>query len=98
MVWHFFVHWTGGDYGAPRYGQLEPYDWLSGILGLSFLGLFYSHLRKSNCHVRYCWRIGRFPAGEFQVCRRHNPDGAAPTAETVRHRHHLYLGKQPGKG
>lgn len=97
MVWHFLVHWTGGDYGA-SYGVLEPYDWLSGVFGLSFLGLLYSHLRKNNCEVHGCWRIGRHPtAAGHRVCRKHHPDGHL-SAEGVRAAHHLYLGRKPGRG
>src|SRR5262249_39823038 len=97
-AWHFFVHWTGGDFGAPAYGYLEPYDWLSGILGLTFLGLLYNHWRKNNCEVHGCWRIGRHTtAAGPKDCQPHNPEGRV-TAQTVRERHHLYLGQRPGRG
>jgi hypothetical protein len=80
--WHWLVHWTGGDYPAPYgvpYGHLLPYDWLSGILGLSFLGLFLTQFRKHNCHVRWCPRIARHPftdaatGATYLLCRRHHP-------------------------
>lgn len=92
--WHWLVHWTGGDYPAPYgvpYGHLMPYDWLSGILGLSFLGLFLTQFRKRNCHVRGCWRLGHHPFTDeatgavYQLCRRHHPGvlDKPPTKETV---------------
>ena len=56
-------------------------------------------LRKHNCHADRCMRIGRFPVEgtPYVVCRHHHPDGSV-TADDIRRRHHLYLGKQPGRG
>ncbi len=56
-------------------------------------------LRKHNCHVHGCWRIGRHPVEgtPYTVCSRHHPDGEL-TAAQVRDRYHLYLGKQQGRG
>jgi hypothetical protein len=97
VVWHFVVHWTGSDYGAP-YGQFQPYDFLSGLAGLSLIGILYSHIRSHNCHQPRCWRIGRLPVEgtPWKTCRRHHPD--PPQPETIRKHYHLYLGKQPGDG
>ena len=72
VVYHFLVHWTGGDYGAPVYGYLEPYDWLSGIAGLSLLSLAYHKLRSSNCHTKGCWRVGRHVVDGSPWCNRHH--------------------------
>lgn len=80
IFWHGFVHWTGGDYGAPAYGYFEPYDWVSGILGLGVLGIFLTNFRKYNCKKKWCWRIGHH---EFTdptdgvtrlLCWKHHPD------------------------
>lgn len=49
---------------------------------LAIVGALIGLLRKHNCHVRRCWRIGRFPVDTFTVCGRHKP-GDAPTAEEV---------------
>lgn len=65
------------------------YLWWSGIASdlpeLAVLGAVAAHLRRINCHVHRCWRVGRFPvAGTgFVVCRQHHRDGA-PTAADVR--------------
>jgi hypothetical protein len=42
-------------------------------------------LRKHNCHVKGCPRLGRHgvPGTGFVVCRRHHPDDR-PTAADVR--------------
>jgi hypothetical protein len=77
-TWHFLVHWTGSDYGEP-YGHFEPYDFLSGIAGLSLLGLLLNQLRKWNCGTRWCWRIGRHNFTDpttgitHVLCRKHHP-------------------------
>ena len=99
ILWRFLVHWTGSDYGAP-YGRFVPYDFLSGIFGGSaFLTGAWVLVRKNNCEVHRCWRLGRHPVEGtgHRVCRRHNPEGRI-TAEHVRERYHLYLGSRPGKG
>jgi len=90
ITWHFFVHWTGGDYGANQYGHLEPYDWLSGVMGLSVLGLVSHNLAKHNCHARWCPRIGHYDYTDdkgvvYKLCAKHHPDtpNRAPTAEQI---------------
>jgi hypothetical protein len=42
-------------------------------------------LRKHNCHVQGCWRIGRHPVEgtAFVTCARHHPRERAPTEEEV---------------
>ena len=80
------------DLSGPWYG------FWSGFAGdLVYLGIFWALVKKHNCHVNRCWRIGRFTAGEYRVCRRHHP-GGAPSGQTVADRYHLYLGERPGKG
>jgi hypothetical protein len=80
------------DLSGPWYG------FWSGIAGdLVYLGIFWALIRRHNCHVTRCWRVGRFPAGEYRVCYRHHP-GPPVTQRTVSERYHLYLGRQPGKG
>jgi hypothetical protein len=65
------------------------YLWWSGIGSdiseLALVGAVLAHVRRLNCHVHGCLRIGRHPvAGTgYVVCRRHHPDGA-PTAAEVR--------------
>lgn len=74
------------------------YLFWSGFAGdLVYLGIFWALFKRHNCHVTRCWRIARFPAGEFRVCRHHHP-GGAPTSKTVAERYHLYLGDKPGRG
>jgi hypothetical protein len=75
ILWHWLVHWTGSDYGSP--GRFQPYDFLSGLAGLSVFSLLIAQLRKHNCHVHGCWRLGRHPVEGtlYTVCRHHHPGG-----------------------
>ena len=49
-------------------------------------------IRRHQCHVRSCWRIGRqqVDGTTFVVCRRHHPDGAPA------HRHVLKAAQTKG--
>jgi hypothetical protein len=59
---------------------------LSGWMGLlGFIGVIWTTLRKYNCEVHGCPRIGRHgTAAGHTVCRRHHPDGAPTHAHILR--------------
>lgn len=80
------------DLSGPWYGF-----WSGFGSDLAYIGIIWALVKRHNCHVRWCWRIGLYPAGEFRVCRRHHPEGA-PSPQRVAERYHLYLGRKPGKG
>jgi hypothetical protein len=98
------LHWLWAHLGLGN-GNSAWYLWPSGwgsILIpplLTAAPIVWVLLRKHNCHVHGCWRVGRHPVEgtPFTVCRRHDPAGTVTEAE-VRRRYHLYLGKQPGRG
>ena len=104
---HWFAYQTGVYCGSTgqRYcywsgfGSVLP--WALFTMGGVFAGvlLFFRHV---NCHTPGCPRVGRYPmaGGEFKVCGHHHPgwEGKHPTWEQICAAHHLYLGKQPGKG
>lgn len=76
----FFPHlvpWIIGVYPVPT-GTSPFYQFWSGFFIVLLSGATSSFLRKQNCHVKWCWRIGRFPVadGTFCVCRHHHPDPA----------------------
>ena len=77
---HLILHWFGID------TQQSPfYDFWSGIgpvlfAMLPFMVMAIVNWRHKNCHVHWCWRIGRFQAGQWTVCNKHHPD-SLPTAE-----------------
>lgn len=88
-MWHWWFplqHWlaihTGTDNeSGPYYGFLSGAGSDLSELLLPF-GL-YAFLRRHNCQVHHCWRLGRHTtAAGHSVCRRHNP-GGAPTHEDV---------------
>lgn len=63
-----------------------PYLAWSGVGGdLGYLAIIGTLIRRHNCHVHGCLRVGRHPVTgtDYVVCRRHHPDGA-PTAADVR--------------
>jgi hypothetical protein len=93
ILWHLLVHWTGSDYGSP--GQFQPYDFLSGLAGLSVFSLLIAQLRKHNCHVHGCWRLGRHPVEGtlYTVCRWHHPCGHV-THDHVLDAHSAHLTRQ----
>lgn len=69
MFWHWLLHYTGGDNGSgPWYLEL------SGFVGdLVFVGAGWGIVRKHNCHVKGCWRLGHpDPDHGWPACRRHH--------------------------
>lgn len=101
-MWHLFLHITGTDNVSGLW-----YGFWSGFGGdLALIGAViiwpWAHLKRHNCQVKRCWRIGRH---EFthpdeqvtrQLCWRHHPD--VEHKQLTRERLHLYVGKRPGRG
>lgn len=64
------------------------YLFYSGIgscfIGLGVIGGLITTVRKHNCHVHRCPRVGRYPVAgtPFIVCQRHHPNGP-PSANNV---------------
>lgn len=88
MGW--LLHVLGVDDVSGRW-----YAWWSGAgsdLGeLAVVGALAAMVRKHNCEVHRCWRIGRHTtAAGHLVCARHHP-GGAPSAEQVAHAHRARL-------
>ena len=62
--------------------------------------------RRNNCGIRRCWRLSRHDYKDpvsgivHKLCRKHHPEhpGKPITADELRRRYHLHLGKQPGRG
>lgn len=82
---HWLLHFLGVDSTTDN-----AYAWWSGpgsdIGELAMLGWLYAFLRKHNCHVHRCWRIGRHPVGgtTWITCRRHHPDGHITAQQILR--------------
>lgn len=43
---------------------------------LALIAPLYVMVRKHNCHIHRCWRVGRHPVvgTDYIVCRKHHPD------------------------
>jgi hypothetical protein len=70
----WYGFWSG--FGS----DISEFAIIAGLAGL---------LRRHNCHIRGCPRIGRHPVEgtPYVVCARHSPHGA-PTHEDVLDAHH----------
>ena len=76
-----------GLWNALRWTWHDPdgYNFVSGPLAdITLLGGAYAILRRHNCSVKGCWRIGRHPVAgtDHIVCRKHHPH-ESPTAQQV---------------
>ena len=100
------LHWLGiDDVSGAAYAFWSGFGGIVVPPLLTAVPIVWVLLRRHNCEVHRCWRLGRHETDAgHHVCRRHHPDGHltaedVKTAEAqVRERWHLYLGKQPGKG
>lgn len=93
----FFPHllpWIMGIYPVPA-GTSPWYQFWSGFYITLLSAVTSSWLRKQNCHVRWCWRLGRFPVAEgaLLVCRHHHPDPAVHH-NRVTHEHVLRIHRE----
>lgn len=94
---HWLAHVLGLDnLSGPWYGFWSGSG--SDLGELAIVGALVTEIRKHNCHEPRCLRVGRFPVEgtPFITCRHHHP--APPGRGSIAERHHLYLGKHPGRG
>lgn len=76
----FLAHIAGTDNPAGFW-----YCLWSGIVGdLALFGAAWSLLRRHNCEVHGCWRVGRHQtAAGHTVCRKHHPDDTLSAADVL---------------
>lgn len=87
--WWVEVHTGTVNEPGPYYGFFSGFG--SDLSELALLAGIGGLLRRYNCEVHGCWRIGRHTTeAGHHVCRVHHPDGRL-TAEAVRQAHHLHL-------
>jgi hypothetical protein len=88
MIWHFLAHILGQDnLAGGQYGAWS--GWVSDLGLFSIFGASAAIVRKHNCEVHGCWRVGKHSTlGGHHVCKRHHPEGGAPTADDVWIAHH----------
>lgn len=76
--------WIGHVLGLDDPSGLFYLAWSGIVPSLAVIGGALALVHKHQCHVGRCFRVARYPAGDFVVCRRHHPDvDEAPTAEDV---------------
>lgn len=85
MGW--LLHWLAVHTGTvneagPYYGFFSGFG--SDLTEIAVVGALLGLLRKHNCSVHGCWRIGRHkvPGTDHVCCRRHTP-GGAPSLQDV---------------
>ena len=68
---HAIAHILGLDNASGPW-----YLWWSGACAdLGMIGAAYTLIRRHNCEVHHCWRIGRHAtAAGHRVCARHHPE------------------------
>ncbi len=84
--WHWIeVHTGTVNEGGPYYGFWSGFG--SDIGEIALIGGVWMGVRKINCHVKGCPRIGHYEVKgtPYKVCRKHHPtmNGERITAEHV---------------
>ena len=96
---NWLAHWLGLlNLSGPIYGFwsgsgsvfLPP---LITLAGVAALWAWHHQCQVTGCY----WPARRLTAANERACWRHHPHPQR-TADDIRAAHHLYLGKQPGKG
>lgn len=87
MIWSALLHFFGVEPRTPS----TAYNAWSGILSdvseFAIIGFLIDHVRRMNCQVTGCYRIGHFPVDgtPFKVCRAHHPQVPTDGPITVEH-------------
>ena len=80
---HVIAHLLGIDNeSGPWYAFWSGFG--SDLGEIAIMGSLLALVRRHNCHVKGCPRLGRHPVAgtTWTVCRRHHPDGH-PSAQDV---------------
>jgi hypothetical protein len=88
VVHHLAFLWPWGDTNSNRWTTLLG-GWPQTLEGIGALAAAYALLRKHNCHVKGCLRIGRHPVDgtNFITCHHHHPRQSAPSHHEVLQAH-----------
>ena len=76
--------WPWGDTNSNRWTALLG-GWPQTLEGIGAVAAGYALLRKHNCHVSGCWRIGRHPVEgtTYITCHHHHPRARPPSHSEV---------------
>lgn len=84
---HWFLHVLGLD-NASGAAYLAWSGVGSDVGEVAIVGGLIAMIRRHNCEIKGCWRLGRHKtAAGHAVCRRHHPDGHLTVAQ-VHAAHH----------
>lgn len=79
MIGHWLAHVLGLDNPAGAWASFWSGIGSDLISGTPLAGVAITLLRHHNCHVRWCFRVGRFPVEidgtVWTVCAKHHPTG-----------------------
>jgi hypothetical protein len=85
---NWLLHWLAVHTGTvnepgPYYGFWSGFG--SDLGEVAIVGALAGMLRRHNCHVKRCWRIGRHQVEgtPWLVCARHHPKGAPAHADVL---------------
>lgn len=90
MFWHHLLHVLGVDnVSGPWYGFWSGFG--SDLGEVTIITGLLAVYKKHNCHVAWCWRVGRHPftdeatGAEYLLCRKHHPGTLSrpPSAEAI---------------
>jgi hypothetical protein len=76
--------WPWGDTNSNRWTTLLG-GWPQTLEGIGAIAAGYALVRKHNCHVKGCPRIGRHPVDgtNYIVCQHHHPSDQAPSHDKI---------------
>lgn len=105
-LWLQFLHVLGIDNASGKWyllwsGFVGDVTLLAAILAAPFLTW-----RRHCCQVQHCWRLGRHSYMDpdekvlRSLCWKHHPlvQRKQLTVRHLQERHHLYVGRRPGRG
>jgi len=101
-VHNWVLHISGSDdVSGPEYGWWSGFGsvfpWSVNTV-VAFWILIWHHMRKNNCHMHGCWRIGTLPVGDppYMVCKKHHfqATGHKVTLEHLKFHHKLSTRKK----
>lgn len=71
-LWWWIERFTGAsNTSGVAYGMWSGFG--SDLTEFLMLGGIIQIFRAHNCHVRGCWRVGKYQLGPYKVCKHHNP-------------------------
>jgi hypothetical protein len=86
--------WPWGDANSGRWATFLG-GWPQTLEGVGAVAAGYALVRKHNCHIKGCPRIGRHPVDgtNYITCQRHHPHDNAPSQDDVLKAHERHVSR-----